>query len=98
MALLLAANEYTGGDFHVLMERRIRQVVEEALQLQDTEVKIEEEMTARVNVLKDISASMAVELGREATVEELAERMKMTVDEVKDIMKLTLDAMSVVGN
>lgn len=98
MALLLAANEYTGGDFHVLMERRIRQAVEEALRLQDTETKIEEEMTARVNVLKDISASMAGELGREATVEELAERMKMTVDEVKDIMKLTLDAMSVVGN
>ena len=98
MALLLAAGEYTGGDFKAQMEKRIRQAVEEALKLQDTEDKIEEEVTARVNVLKDISASMAKELGREATVEELAERMKLSVDEIKDIMKVTLDAMSVVGN
>lgn len=34
---------------------------------------------------------------REATVEELAERMQMTVEEVKDIMKQTLDAMTVTG-
>lgn len=71
--------------------------MEEALELQDTECRIEEEMLARVNVLKDISASMAEELGREATVEELAARMKMTEEEIKDIMKLTLDAMSVSG-
>ena len=98
MALLLAAGEYNGGDFSVLMKQRIRAALDEAISLQDTEIRIEEEMAARVNVLKDISASMANELGREATVEELAERMKMTVDEVKDIMKLTLDAMSVVAD
>ncbi len=39
----------------------------------------------------------AQEMGREATVEELAARMKMTEEEIKDIMKLTLDAMSVSG-
>ena len=57
-----------------------------------------EEMLDRVNKLKDVSQEMAEELGREASVEELAERMKLTVDEVKEIMKLTLDAMSVVGD
>ena len=80
------------------MEKRIREAVEDALKLQDTEDKIEEEVTARVNVLKDISASMAKELGREATVEELAERIKLSADETRDMMKITLDAMSVVGN
>ena len=59
--------------------------------------EIEEEMAARVNVLKDISASMARELGREATLAELAERMKMSEDEIRDIMKLTMDAMKVSG-
>ena len=54
-------------------------------------------MAARVNVLKDISASMARELGREATLAELAERMKMSEDEIRDIMKLTMDAMKVSG-
>jgi len=97
MALLLLASEYEGGNFRAQVEERIREALEEALDLQDTECRIEEEMLARVNVLKDISASMAEELGREATVEELAARMKMTEEEIKDIMKLTLDAMSVSG-
>ena len=43
------------------------------------------------------SASMARELGREATLAELAERMKMSEDEIRDIMKLTMDAMKVSG-
>lgn len=38
---------------------------------------------------------MAKELGREATVEELAAKMKMTEDEIRDIMKVTLDAVNV---
>lgn len=97
MALLILASEYEGGSFRAQAEERIREALEEALELQDTECRIEEEMLARVNVLKDISASMAEELGREATVEELAARMKMTEEEIKDIMKLTLDAMSVSG-
>ena len=40
-------------------------------------------MAARVNVLQTVSQVMAKELGREATVTELAEKMKMTEDEVK---------------
>lgn len=98
VALLLMVEEFPGGDFRSLMEKRIREALEQAIDAQVTETTVEEEVTARVNVLKDISASMAEELGREATVEELAERMKMTVDEIKAIMKLTLDAMSVSGD
>ncbi|MFR4784499.1 MAG: sigma-70 domain-containing protein [Pilosibacter sp.] len=41
-------------------------------------------MLARVNVLQEVSKSMAEELGREAKLSELAERMKMTEDEVRD--------------
>lgn len=40
---------------------------------------------------------MAEELEREATVEELAERMKMTPEEIRDIMKMTMDAVAVVS-
>ena len=54
-------------------------------------------MVDRVNTLKDLSRDMAEELGREATVEELARRMELTADEIRDIMKMTLDAMSVMG-
>ena len=96
MALFLFASEYENGDFDAQMEKKVRAAIEDALQIQNRETKIEEEM-ARVNVLKDISASMARELGREATLAELAERMKMSEDEIRDIMKLTMDAMKVSG-
>ena len=89
MALFLFASEYENGDFDAQMEKKVRAAIEDALQIQNRETKIEEEMAARVNVLKDISASMARELGREATLAELAERMKMSEDEIRDIMKLT---------
>lgn len=97
MALLLFLEEYCEGDFNALLEARIREALSDAVEFQSTESQVEEELLARVNVLKDISSNMARELGREATVEELAERMKMTEEEIKDIMKLTLDALSVSG-
>ena len=40
---------------------------------------------------------LAKELGREATLEELSAKMKMSEDEVRDIMKLALDALTVNG-
>ncbi len=95
--LLIAAGTYQGGDFDRLMEQTVREQIESALEEQDREKTVAEDMRARVNVLKDISAAMAQELGREATAAELAERMKMTEEEIRDIMKLTLDAMSVSG-
>ena len=97
IGLLLAASSYVDGDFDRLMEESVRAQIESALEDQNREKTVAEDMRARVNVLKDISAAMAQELEREPTAEELAERMKMTVEEIKDIMKLTLDAMSVAG-
>lgn len=100
MAMLLFLEEISGGfegNFKAEAGAKMRSALEEALTAQESERRVEEEMAARVNVLKDISAGMAKELGREPTVTELAERMKMTEDEIRDIMKLTLDAMSVSG-
>ena len=95
--LLMAAGTYQGGDFDRMMEKSIRDQIESAIEVQSREKTVAEDMRARVNVLKDISAAMAQELGREATAAELAERMRMTEEEIRDIMKLTLDAMSVSG-
>ncbi len=92
VALTAAAAAYDGSQ-----KWEVRQAVEAALEEQKTEAEIEENMAARVNVLQTVSQVMAKELGREATVAELAEKMKMTEDEVKDIMKLALDAITVNG-
>lgn len=96
VGLMTACAEYQGEeDFDQMADRYMMQRIEAALLVQKNEKTVAEDMRARVNVLKDISQAMAKELGREATVEELAQKMKMTVDEIEDIMKETLNAMSV---
>lgn len=95
IALLMAISQYEGGDFEMLFKEHAEAGLKAALEAQKSELQLEEEMLARVNVLQKVSQRMAEDLGREATVEELAEKMKMTPAEIKDIMKLTLDAMSV---
>ena len=97
-ALMLAAVEYDASEeWESLLERRVKEGVELALKEQKAEHEIEENMAARVNVLQTVSQMLAAELGREASVEELAAKMKMTEDEIKDIMKLALDALTVNG-
>ena len=94
MELMMLADEGFEGSFEKLLESRIRVRMEEIITDQKKETDIEEEMLARVNVLQEVSKSMAEELGREAKLSELAERMKMTEDKVREIMKVTMDALS----
>ena len=94
MELMMLADEGFEGSFEKLLESRIRVRMEEIINDQKKETDIEEEMLARVNVLQEVSKSMAEELGREAKLSELAERMKMTEDEVREILKVTMDALS----
>ena len=94
LELMMLADEGFEGSFEKLLESRIRVRMEEIINDQKKEADIEEEMLARVNVLQEVSISMAEELGREAKLSELAERMKMTEDEVREIMKVTMDALS----
>jgi len=94
MELMMLADEGFEGSFEKLLESRIRVRMEEIINEQKQEADIEEEMLARVNVLQEVSKSMAEELGREAKLSELAERMKMTEDEVREVMKVTMDALS----
>ena len=80
--------------FDGFIEAMVRAALEAAVEEERSAEQTGEELAARVNVLQTVSQALAAELGREATVEELADRMKMTVDEVKDIMKMAMDAMS----
>lgn len=97
LALTMAVSEYQGGNFLEIAGQKMKAVLQAALKEQKTEHEIGEAMAARVNVLQEVSAKMAEELGREATVEELAQRMQTTSEEIKDIMKLAVDALSVDG-
>lgn len=94
MELMMLADEGFEDGFEKLLESRIRVRLEEVVREQEKASEAGEEMLARVNVLQEVSKRMAEELGREATLLELSERMKMTEEEVKEIMKVTMDALS----
>lgn len=97
MALMLAVESYVEGDFLSHLRQHVCSALEAAVADQKREDETNEEIAAKVNVLQEVSRVMAKELGREATVEELAEKMKMTPEEIRDIMKMTLDAISAIG-
>lgn len=97
VALLLALDTYHGGGFEAYLEAEVKAALDEAIGAEESAAKAEEEILARVNVLKLVTEKMAEELGREATIPELAKRMKMTEDEIRDIIELTLAAMTVTG-
>ena len=72
MALVVAVREYEGGGFDSFLKDRVRAALLNAVERQSMETKTARKMVDRVNRLQDISAELAEELGREATVEELA--------------------------
>lgn len=96
MALVMALEEYVRmenqPEFDGFIEERIRGALKLSVEEQEFADQTGEELAARVNVLSQVSQILAKELGREATVEELAEKMKMTVDEIQGIMKMAMDA------
>ena len=94
LELVMLADEGFEGSFEKLLESRIRVRMEEAINENRKELEKEEEMLARVNVLQEVSKVMAEELGREANLKELAERMQMTEDEVREVMRMTMDALN----
>lgn len=89
MALLLAVGEYEEGIFEDYVRDKVKDALQAAVEDQSREQEAAEKVLGQVNRLKDVSQEMAKELGREASVEELADRMRLTGDEVREIMKLT---------
>ncbi len=83
--------------FGKYLEKRVKEALTAAVDEHKAQKKISRKVLNRVNQLQDVSKVMAEELGREATVPELAKRLKMTEDEVKDTMKVALDALKALG-
>ena len=100
IALIMALNQFEGTgveQFHVHLEDCLHRTMKGMLQIEEQEEKTGKRMVERANLLSEVSKAMADQLGREATAEELAERLSMTTEEVKDIMKMSLDALSVMS-
>lgn len=75
------------------IRERIRAALEALAAQQEEAAAAAKRITAKVNLISDASTLMAKELGREATVAELADRLGMDEEEIVSGMKLAFDAM-----
>lgn len=98
LALTIAVGEYKSGDLktHIkfYIEKRLNEIIDE----ENNAKKVSDELTNRVNDLMEASRSLAEEYGREATVEELADRLLIPQDEVDELLKISLNAISLDEN
>ncbi|MBQ8638685.1 MAG: RNA polymerase subunit sigma-70 [Lachnospiraceae bacterium] len=94
MALMLLVRNYKEGDFLRMRTIAVTTAMEAFRDSQAQNERLEEEVTASVNVLNKVTTMMAEELGREATLEEIAEKMKMPEDRIRLLMKEAVNAVS----
>jgi RNA polymerase primary sigma factor len=99
IGLLMGIHEYElglGKTFHQFLQEAIERAIEQALEEDKRETMSAKKVASRANELNELATEMAKELEREATPQELAQRMGITENEVREIMKISLDAISVI--
>ncbi len=72
----------------------IRQAITRSIADQARTIRIPVHMVETINKLRRTSRQLLQELGREATPEEIAERMRMPVERVQEIMKISQEPVS----
>lgn len=99
LALYEAVIGYDGNDsideFEKVIFERIRKSIEKAVFSELGSSRTSDHLVERINALNDASTELAEELGREATLEELAERLALSEDEIKELMKISIDALTI---
>ena len=93
MALLEAVSTWQSGSFHAYLAEQTELRLKKAVEDQDTEGKIRANVLDRVEKLKKAAEELAERFGRQATLQELAERLGLTVEDIQDGMKDILNAM-----
>jgi len=72
----------------------IRQAITRSIADQARTIRIPVHMIETINKLNSISRQMLQEMGREATPEELAERMEMPEDKIRKVLKIAKEPIS----
>ncbi len=87
--------DYTKGfKFATYATWWIRQSITRAIADQARTIRIPVHMVETISKVKKISAQLLHENGRDATPEEIAERIDMPVDKVREIMRIAYDPVS----
>lgn len=94
MALVMAVSKYEGGSFEELILTEIKSAIEAALAEAGSAADVERYLASQINSLMIVTARLAEELGREATLAELSEKMHMPEESVRELVKMAMDAMT----
>ncbi|MFQ9932862.1 MAG: sigma-70 domain-containing protein [Lachnospiraceae bacterium] len=98
LALFEGILEYDGSEnireFEEHIFGRIRREIEKAVYEEMGSGRISKHLADRVNALNDASTELAKELGREASLKELSERLALSEEEIKELMKVSIDALT----
>lgn len=105
MALMLMLRHYSDSRdqeketgearFLRLRELAVKTAMEQLVAEQAQNDQTAEKLAASVNVLNVVTTKLAQELGRQATLSEIAEKMKLSEDEVQILMKTAISAVNV---
>ncbi|MCB0078153.1 MAG: sigma-70 family RNA polymerase sigma factor [Anaerolineales bacterium] len=87
-------NYHLGYKFSTYATWWIRQAVTRALADQSRTIRVPVHMTERLTALKQTHRAMTQELGREPTIDEMAERLETTPDKVRMMWKVAQQPLS----
>lgn len=83
------------GDADTFLQEYIKMAMATVIDEEVGESDWEAAMVARTNLISEAAKALAEDMGRVATVQELADYTKLPVEEVQDILSLSLDAVKV---
>ena len=88
LGLWQAIVEFTGGDFEHFSDRRIRGAMAKLITLQARANGVGQKMRQALEDYKAVDERLLSELGRNATIEEIAEEMHMSADETAHVKNM----------
>ena len=99
LALYEAVIGYSGSnnihEFEKIIFNNVRKSIERAVFEELGSSRTSSHLVERINALNTASTELAEELGREATLEELSERLALSEEEIKELMKISIDALTI---